>query len=86
MNLSTIKVIAHFWEHMAFKGTKRRKTLEIISSLDAVGGELNAYTDKEKIAFYASVRNEYFERAIDVISDITFYSTFPEKNWRKNVA
>jgi predicted Zn-dependent peptidase len=75
--------IAHFWEHMAFKGTKRRKTLEIISSLDAVGGELNAYTDKEKIAFYASVRNEYFERAIDVISDITFYSVFPEKELEK---
>jgi predicted Zn-dependent peptidase len=75
--------IAHFWEHMAFKGTKRRKTLEIISSLDAVGGELNAYTDKEKIAFYASVRNEYFERAIDVLSDITFYSVFPEKELEK---
>ena len=55
--------IAHFWEHMAFKGTKKRKTLDIISSLDSVGGELNAYTDKEKIAFYASVRKEYFELA-----------------------
>jgi predicted Zn-dependent peptidase len=75
--------IAHFWEHMAFKGTKKRKTLEIISSLDAVGGELNAYTDKEKIAFYASVRNEYFERAIDLLSDITFYSVFPEKELEK---
>ncbi|HYG19783.1 MAG TPA: pitrilysin family protein [Ohtaekwangia sp.] len=75
--------IAHFWEHMAFKGTRRRKTLDIISSLDAVGGELNAYTDKEKIAFYASVRNAYFERAVDLLSDITFYSTFPEKELEK---
>jgi predicted Zn-dependent peptidase len=75
--------IAHFWEHMAFKGTKKRKTLDIISSLDAVGGELNAYTDKEKIAFYASARTEYFERAIDLLSDITFYSTFPEKELEK---
>lgn len=75
--------IAHFWEHMAFKGTRRRKTLDIISSLDAVGGELNAYTDKEKIAFYASVRNEYFERAVDLLSDITFYSIFPEKELEK---
>ena len=75
--------IAHFWEHMAFKGTKKRKTLDIISSLDAVGGELNAYTDKEKIAFYASVRTEYFERAVDLLSDITFYSIFPEKELEK---
>jgi predicted Zn-dependent peptidase len=73
--------IAHFWEHMAFKGTKKRKTIEIISSLDSVGGELNAYTDKEKIAFYASVRKEYL--AVDVLSDITFHSVFPEKELEK---
>lgn len=70
--------IAHFWEHMAFKGTKRRRSFNIINSLDSVGGELNAYTDKEKIVFYASVRDEYFERAVDVLSDITFHSVFPE--------
>jgi predicted Zn-dependent peptidase len=75
--------IAHFWEHMAFKGTRKRKTLDIISSLDSVGGELNAYTDKEKIAFYASVRKEYFELAVDVLSDITFHSVFPEKELEK---
>lgn len=70
--------IAHFWEHMAFKGTKRRRSFNIINSLDSVGGELNAYTDKEKVVFYASVRDEYFERAVDVLSDITFYSVFPD--------
>lgn len=75
--------IAHFWEHMAFKGTRKRKTIDIISSLDSVGGELNAYTDKERIAFYASVRTNYFERAVDVLSDITFYSIFPEKELEK---
>jgi predicted Zn-dependent peptidase len=75
--------IAHFWEHMAFKGTKRRKALQILSSLDAIGGELNAYTDKEKVVFYASVRDEYFERAADVLSDITFNSIFPEKQIEK---
>lgn len=75
--------IAHFWEHMAFKGTRKRKTIDIISSLDSVGGELNAYTDKEKIAFYASVRKEYLERAVDLLSDITFHSTFPEKELEK---
>src|SRR5690606_2803531 len=47
--------IAHFWEHMAFKGTERRRSYHIINSLDSVGGELNAYTDKEKVVFYASV-------------------------------
>jgi predicted Zn-dependent peptidase len=75
--------IAHFWEHMAFKGTKRRKALQILSSLDAIGGELNAYTDKEKVVFYASVRDEYFERAADVLSDITFNSIFPDKQIEK---
>src|SRR5687768_5449566 len=75
--------IAHFWEHMAFKGTKRRRSFNIINSLDSVGGELNAYTDKEKVVFYASVRDEYFERAVDVLSDITFYSIFPENQIEK---
>lgn len=75
--------IAHFWEHMAFKGTKRRTSLDIIKSLDSVGGELNAFTDKEKIVFYASVRDQYFERAVDVLTDITFQSTFPEKELEK---
>jgi len=75
--------IAHFWEHMAFKGTKKRTSLDIIKSLDSVGGELNAFTDKEKIVFYASVRDQYFEHAVDVLTDITFQSTFPEKELEK---
>jgi predicted Zn-dependent peptidase len=69
--------IAHFWEHMAFKGTRKRSTVEIITSIDSVGGELNAYTDKEKVVFYASVRDQFAERAIDLLSDITFHSAFP---------
>ena len=75
--------IAHFWEHMAFKGTKRRTSLDIIESLDSIGGELNAFTDKEKVVFYASVRDQYFERAVDVLTDITFQSIFPEKELEK---
>lgn len=75
--------IAHFWEHMAFKGTRKRTTLDIITSLDSVGGELNAYTDKEKIVFFSSVRDEYFERSIDLLSDITFNSVLPEKELEK---
>ena len=75
--------IAHFWEHMAFKGTRRRTSLDIIKSLDSIGGELNAFTDKEKIVFYASARDQYFERAVDVLTDITFQSTFPTKELEK---
>lgn len=75
--------IAHFWEHMAFKGTRRRKAFHIINSLDAVGGELNAYTDKERVVFYASVRHEHLRRAIDILSDITFHSIFPENEIEK---
>ncbi len=69
--------IAHFWEHMAFKGTRKRKAFHILNRLESLGGELNAYTDKEKILFYASLRNEYFERAVDLLTDITFDSVFP---------
>jgi len=71
--------LAHFWEHMAFKGTHKRKAYHIISRLEAVGGELNAYTTKEKICFYASVLDNFFEEAIELLSDITFDSIFPEK-------
>lgn len=75
--------IAHFWEHMAFKGTRKRTSLDIIESLDSIGGELNAFTDKEKVVFYASVRDRYFEKAVDVLTDITFQSIFPQKELEK---
>ncbi|GAA4850374.1 pitrilysin family protein [Algivirga pacifica] len=71
--------IAHFWEHMAFKGTEKRKAFHILSRLDSVGGELNAYTTKEKICFYASSMVEHFEKSAELITDITFHSTFPQK-------
>ncbi len=71
--------IAHFWEHMAFKGTNKRKAFHILNRLDSVGGELNAYTTKEKICFYASVLTEFFPKAFDLLADITFDSIFPEK-------
>jgi len=70
--------IAHFWEHMAFKGTRKRKAYHILNKLDSLGGELNAFTDKEKILFYASLRDVYFEKAVDLLTDITFDSVFPE--------
>jgi predicted Zn-dependent peptidase len=70
--------IAHFWEHMAFKGTRKRNSFHILNRLESVGGELNAFTDKEKICFFASLRDEYLERAIELLCDITFHSTFPK--------
>lgn len=76
---TTNQGIAHFWEHMAFKGTRKRKAFHILNRLESLGGELNAFTDKEKIFFYASVRDEFFERAAELLTDITFDSIFPEK-------
>ncbi|MCA6073999.1 M16 family metallopeptidase [Fulvivirga sedimenti] len=71
--------IAHFWEHMAFKGTKKRKAFHILNRMESVGGELNAYTTKEKIAFYTSVLDVHFQKAVELLTDITFNSIFPEK-------
>ena len=75
--------IAHFWEHMAFRGTKKRKAFHILNSLESVGGELNAYTSKEKICFYASVLDRYYQRAVELLADITFNATFPQKQIAK---
>jgi predicted Zn-dependent peptidase len=71
--------LAHFWEHMAFKGTEKRSSYHIINRLENVGGELNAYTTKEKICFHASVLDDHFEKALELLADITFHSVFPEK-------
>ena len=71
--------LAHFWEHMAFKGTEKRKSYHIITRLETIGGELNAYTTKEKVCFHASVLGVHFEKAAELLSDITFHSIFPEK-------
>ena len=71
--------LAHFWEHMAFKGTEHRQAHHIINRLENVGGELNAYTTKEKICFHASLLDVHAEKAIDLLSDITFHSTFPDR-------
>ena len=71
--------LAHFWEHMAFKGTEKRSSYHIINRLENVGGELNAYTTKEKICFHASVLDDHFDKAMDLLADITFHSVFPDK-------
>jgi predicted Zn-dependent peptidase len=71
--------LAHFWEHMAFKGTTKRKAFHILNRLDSVGGELNAYTTKEKICFYSSVLHAHFSKSAELLCDITFNSIFPPK-------
>ena len=75
--------IAHFIEHMLFKGTIKRKAFHILSRLEDVGGELNAYTTKEETAVHASFLKDDYERAIELISDVTFNSMFPEKEIEK---
>lgn len=71
--------MAHFIEHTIFKGTKKRKSFHILSRLDVVGGEINAYTTKEETCIYGSFLTPHYERAIELIADITFNSTFPRK-------
>ena len=75
--------LAHFIEHTIFKGTKNRKAYHILSRLETVGGELNAFTTKEETCIYATVLNEHLLRAMELISDILLNSTFPEKELNK---
>jgi predicted Zn-dependent peptidase len=75
--------IAHFIEHMLFKGTRKRKAYYILSRLEDVGGELNAYTTKEETAIHASFIKEDYERAVEIIYDIAFNSVLPEKEIEK---
>ena len=77
--------MAHFIEHMLFKGTEKRRSGHIINRLENVGGELNAYTSKEETVVYAIILNEYFDRAMELIFDIAFHSTFPQKEIEKEV-
>jgi len=71
-----INGVAHLLEHMAFKGTKRRSALDIASEIEAVGGHLNAYTTRERTAYYAKVLKEDVALALDILADILQYSTF----------
>lgn len=67
---------SHFIEHMAFKGTPTRTAEQIAAEMDAIGGSLNAFTSKECTCFYAKVLDEHLPIAVDLLSDITFHSTF----------
>lgn len=71
--------LAHFIEHSVFKGTKKRRAFHVISRIEDVGGELNAYTTKEETALYSTFLNQDFERAAELLSDILFNSVYPQK-------
>ncbi|MBL0343569.1 MAG: insulinase family protein [Bacteroidetes bacterium] len=75
--------LAHFIEHVLFKGTKKRKAYQVLNRLEVVGGELNAYTTKEETCVHASFMPVHFERAVELIADIVFNSEFPEKEIEK---
>ncbi len=71
--------LAHFIEHVIFKGTRRRKSFHIMSHMENVGGEINAYTSKEETCLHGSFMHPYYERWFDIVSDIILHSTFPDK-------
>jgi predicted Zn-dependent peptidase len=75
--------LAHLIEHMLFKGTTRRKAYYILSRMEDVGGELNAYTTKEETCIHGTFFNQYYGRALELISDIAFNSSFPAGELRK---
>ena len=78
--------LAHFCEHMTFKGTERRNAIQIINALEGVGGELNAFTNKEDTVFYAVISKEHFSQAVEILSDIVFHSQYPQHEIEKEVA
>ncbi len=75
--------IAHFLEHMMFKGTERRSALQIARSLESVGGYLNAFTSKEQTCFYAEILDDQLPRAVDVLSDMVCHSVFSPREMEK---
>lgn len=77
--------LAHFCEHMTFKGTEHRSAWNILNCLESVGGSLNAYTTKECTVFYAAVPADYIRKATDLLTDIVFHSVYPQKEINKEV-
>jgi len=75
--------IAHFIEHVIFKGTQTRRAFHILNRIEDVGGELNAYTTKEETAVYSTFLSEYYQRSMELISDILINSTFPAKELKR---
>lgn len=77
--------LAHFCEHMSFKGTARRNAIQIINAIEGLGGELNAFTNKEDTVYYAVISKEHFSEAVNVLTDIVFHSQYPQHEIDKEV-
>lgn len=79
----TTNGISHFIEHMLFKGTEKRSAKDIAEEMDAIGGQINAYTTKEYTCYYTRTLDTHFDTAIDIISDMYFNSKFDNKEIEK---
>lgn len=77
--------LAHFCEHVTFKGTERRKAWHILNCLESVGGDLNAYTNKEGTVYYSAILKEHIARAVNLLTDIVFHSVYPQAEIDKEV-
>lgn len=77
--------IAHFCEHTTFKGTEHRRSWHILNCLESVGGDLNAFTNKEDTVYYAAILKDHFPKAVDLLSDIVFHSQYPQAEIDKEV-
>lgn len=77
--------MAHFCEHITFKGTEHRSSMQILGHLESVGGDLNAFTNKEETVYHAAVLKENIDRAVDLLTDIVFHSTYPQAEIDKEV-
>lgn len=75
--------LAHFCEHLSFKGTAHRSAVQIINAIEGLGGELNAFTNKEDTVFYCAIQRNHFRKAVDVLCDIVFHSTYPQEEVEK---
>ena len=77
--------MAHFAEHLSFKGTGRRTSRQIITYMESVGGDLNAFTGKEETVYYCTCQKEHFSRAMDLLFDVVFHSKYPQEEMDKEV-
>ena len=75
--------LAHFCEHLSFKGTERHSAVQIINAIEGLGGELNAFTNKEDTVFYCAIQAKHFQKAINMLMDIVFHSTYPQHEVEK---
>ncbi len=77
--------MAHIAEHLSFKGTDRRTSRQIITYMESVGGDLNAFTGKEETVYYCTCQKEHFSRAMDLLFDVVFHSKYPQEDMDKEV-